>query len=634
MNKLSNRQKRILKNIVNADGWITARQMSIEFNVTDRTIKSDMNYISNELENQGIAIVSHRGKGFRVNEEDRNRLLTILEDKYEDENLLSDILMTLLEVDEISVAELCELYYVSMSFIVGKLREIRNFFIQEGNFLVLVKVKSALRVDGAEKKKRQMMQLVIINNQNTLNLQAYTKYLELDMLKFHEKLLLSGVEKYKIWINDINIVRIAIYLSIMTERVSKGYVLREGGEKNTGKEIVLADEIADKISEKYSIQIPLAERTALASYIAMNRILGIGVKAEEIREGDREYFLAVKEIINGIKDEFLLNLTKDEELTVGLSYHVKRLISRKSGDDKYINPILNDLRDNYPYIYEVAIYFGQCLKKKMNLCLDENEIGCVAIHLAAAIERIKNIEYREPINILVVCHMGYTNMQFLTTKLKSMYLGDVIFQPVISSYHLKNIKGEKIDLILSTTPIDDVKVGCPVIYINPYLTKRDIERINDILFQKYHLVYGEDRKQQYFISELFFPRLSFRTQEEVIQYLTNILLEKGYVQKGFFESSMRREKLSSTASQNLIAIPHALENMAKKTGIAVASLEKPVKWGSRSAQLIFMLSVRKEDKKYLKEFYELFVNLTEDIKLVEKLVNAKNFEEFQKIILR
>lgn len=633
MKTMTSRQKKILELLTDAEGWITAKQISMRLNVSDRTIKTEIPVLSEMLEEEGIRIISGRGKGFCVGREDRGKLIEFL-NRNQPENLFPDILMTLLEVDGIELEELCDTYYTSVSYMEGKLREIRNFFIQEGNFLTLVRIKSRLSVVGSEKKKRQMMQMVIMDHQTTLDLHIYEKYLDANMLFFIEQNLLAGIAEENLQINDINIVRIIVYTGIAIQRICQGHMLPDSEEYQSGKEQDLADRMAEVIGEKYHISIQEPERSALASYIAMNRILGIGSHVRDIEEEDRPYLQVAERIISRIKREFILNLTKDEELIVGLTYHIKRLVGRKYYDDKYVNPILNDLRDGYPYIYEVAIYFGQCLKEILGLDLDENEIGCIAIHLAAAIERLKSVQYKAPINIRVVCHMGYANMQFLTAKLQSMYPGDVIFQPVMSSYYLKDMAEEKVDLILSTTPIEAADPGCPIIYISPYLTKRDIERINEVLSKTHPVACGEEKGRDFFSEELFFPGLSLRKQEDVIRFLSEQLYQKGYVKEGFFESAMRREGLSSTAAQNRIAIPHPLEDLAFETVIAVASLEKPIRWGERSAQLIFALAVRREDKYHLREFYELFASLTENVKLVEKLIATGDFREFKNYIQR
>ena len=164
MKTMTSRQKKILELLTDAEGWITAKQISMRLNVSDRTIKTEIPVLSEMLVEEGIRIISGRGKGFCVGREDRGKLIEFL-NRNQPENLFPDILMTLLEVDGIELEELCDTYYTSVSYMEGKLREIRNFFIQEGNFLTLVRIKSRLSVVGSEKKKRQMMQMVIMDHQ-------------------------------------------------------------------------------------------------------------------------------------------------------------------------------------------------------------------------------------------------------------------------------------------------------------------------------------------------------------------------------------------------------------------------------------------------------------------------------------
>lgn len=97
-------------------------------------------------------------------------------------------------------------------------------------------------------------------------------------------------------------------------------------------------------------------------------------------------------------------------------------------------------------------------------------------------------------------------------------------------------------------------------------------------------------------------------------------------QKSVFE----REKVSSTAIGNLVAVPHPIYNDTDKSFISVLILDKPVYWGEFLVQVIFLLSIKKGNT----ELWEtIFLKLNDYIRClggVESLLKNKSYDIFLK----
>ena len=106
-----------------------------------------------------------------------------------------------------------------------------------------------------------------------------------------------------------------------------------------------------------------------------------------------------------------------------------------------------------------------------------------------------------------------------------------------------------------------------------------------------------------------------------------MLIGAGIVQEGFKESTFQRETFSTTVLQNGIAMPHPSGFYSQKTTIAVATLAHPIQWGSETAQVVFMLAVKSGDQQFLRNFYELIVNLSDSAEHVSRALGVKNFDE-------
>jgi PTS system galactitol-specific IIA component len=120
------------------------------------------------------------------------------------------------------------------------------------------------------------------------------------------------------------------------------------------------------------------------------------------------------------------------------------------------------------------------------------------------------------------------------------------------------------------------------------------------------------------------------TMSEAITYLSNILLEQGYVKPSYAAAALHREETSPTGLPTPgvgTAIPHASSEHTLKPGIAVGTLASPVKFGELGdptsqidVSVIFMLSVTEpEAQVYL---LQSIVDVYKDEGLLRKVQSA------------
>jgi galactitol PTS system EIIA component len=104
--------------------------------------------------------------------------------------------------------------------------------------------------------------------------------------------------------------------------------------------------------------------------------------------------------------------------------------------------------------------------------------------------------------------------------------------------------------------------------------------------------------------------LNAASMADVIQQLSNILIEQGYVKPSFTAAALEREATCPTGLPTKgvgTAIPHADVEHTLKPGIAVGTLARPVSWGllgdpeqTQDVSVVFMLSVTEpSDQIYL-----------------------------------
>ena len=95
----------------------------------------------------------------------------------------------------------------------------------------------------------------------------------------------------------------------------------------------------------------------------------------------------------------------------------------------------------------------------------------------------------------------------------------------------------------------------------------------------------------------------------------------------------QREYMSSVVFSRQIAVPHPAKSIGKKARVAVAILKDGIQWDEefKDIKFIFLLSPSKIENVNLKEITGAIVSLTEKDDIQDKLLQCKDFSEFEDI---
>ncbi|VEA99035.1 PTS system transporter subunit IIA [Klebsiella pneumoniae] len=80
--------------------------------------------------------------------------------------------------------------------------------------------------------------------------------------------------------------------------------------------------------------------------------------------------------------------------------------------------------------------------------------------------------------------------------------------------------------------------------------------------------------------------MTARTKEEVIEELTDLLIQDGAVtnKEDFIRDVWLREELGSTGFENHIAIPHGKSSGVSRTALAIGRTQHAIPWGDHGWQ--------------------------------------------------
>ncbi|MNP56972.1 putative licABCH operon regulator [compost metagenome] len=107
------------------------------------------------------------------------------------------------------------------------------------------------------------------------------------------------------------------------------------------------------------------------------------------------------------------------------------------------------------------------------------------------------------------------------------------------------------------------------------------------------------------------------------------LIESGYAVEGFDESVLERERKFTTIYKNGVAGPHALKLEAIKDVVSVAVYDRSFEWQGRAVQIVFLINLQQGHLFLHREISRLLLLVMEDNRILERLVNAKDFDQFK-----
>lgn len=141
--------------------------------------------------------------------------------------------------------------------------------------------------------------------------------------------------------------------------------------------------------------------------------------------------------------------------------------------------------------------------------------------------------------------------------------------------------------------------------------------------------------------DLIMPQIKAANKYEILEELAKLLIFKGYVKCSFLDAVIEREKKFPTGLPTLgagVAIPHADSNHVNMPGVAIATLEKPVKFNVMGnpeeevdVNIVFMLAIN--DPKMQLQLLQEITKILQNQDVLLKLTQAKTKESILKIIM-
>lgn len=627
---LKKRQNNIIDILNDKDQWLTGKTLAQMLNVSDRTIRSDIEAINREYQRE--MIISNKRLGYKLDEQaisDMELVTNNIIPQTPQERCIWIIKELLFNLKELNLYDLENRVFISGYSIENDLGRIKKMI--KDYHLNLKRSKNFVKLIGEENEKRKLYRKLLTDevqgNFTNLNILA-TLFSDFDFLKISDVFMETCYE-YDYQIKESLLPIVMIHAGVAIERIISGnYVenIELPDESFTSTlEYQLSKEFFERVEEECRIHSVKNEIIKFAILLCSSNSQQDFTKKEEIRE-------IVTAVLSKINDNFDIDFSDDEALVSGLGNHISSLIEQQKTNTSMSNVYLKEIKRKYPLVFEMAVHVGEVLSERLEKKVGENELSFIALHLGVAYDRVNSpSKYRAVVVI--------PNNQMLSKVfIDRINLRFEERMTIISHYNMfdeRQIVVDSPNLIISTVPLKH-HLEIPTLQLSLLFDYEDESKVFQLLNQLDKVRYRERfHKMMEHLTKrkLFYRKERVRDAKEAIVYLCDKLIKKGLADENYKSDVMKRERISSTSFVQGFAVIHSIEITTSESCIATLTLSNPVQWGNFEVRLVILLAIREEDNRLMSIFFDWLSNLVMDSQKLSALLSAKDQNEFIRSIL-
>ncbi|WP_029146475.1 BglG family transcription antiterminator [Microbacterium luticocti] len=621
------RQDRLLGLLVRDGDWVTAARLADLLAVTPRSVRSYVTALNARV--PGGAVVESGPLGYRAGQA-AAAALQVAADAATPRHRLHTLVRALLDADDgVDVHEVADRLHVSDATVEADLGRVRTLLA--GADLTLARSGPRVRLHGAESAQRRLLSRLVHEEMDAGAFDAHTlrRALGEDSLGAHalgpfESALRAGLSERGYYINELGISDVLMHIGIAADRVAHGRALEVAAGSAGESTDDVAELVGTLVEQHFGVRLGVGDRQHLAMLL-LTRVLTPGPAAASAAEVDPEVLDAVRDTITAAAEEFLVDLVH-EDFIRRLAMHVQNLRRRAAEQAWSRNPLARSLKSTYPMIFDVAVSIASSLGERLGMTLPDDEIAYIAMHVGGRLERSRRAE--QLLTATIVCP-GYYEMHELLRSSVDRSLGQAIEVVDLQTRLDPDWDAIGTDLILST--VDAPPAGERLVRIQPFLTDADVERVQAAasrIRRARRLARLRRELERYFDAAAFTPRLR-GSVDEVIRRLGGMLVAQGVIDDDYVARTIERERLSSTAFTDALAVPHAIGMTATRTVIAVGIADPSIAWGDARVQVVAMVAFSQADREAFQTVFEQLVEVFSEHDSVARIVRrATDFSSF------
>lgn len=607
------------------------------FTVSDRTIRSNIKEISEEIKRLDSEIKIKRNKGYFIKNKDN--LIEIYDyyktndnqynhfDTYQDRIKLLLIKLTFTN-SYIDLDTLCQNILIGRTTLINYLRQVKPI-LKSYNLSIQSKSNIGYQLIGEEFNIRQFIYEHLIDKNYESYISTFSSlekeiFADIDLESISQQILtIFPPNLFKI--TDYNRKNFTIHTAILISRLKLGKTINDAPAATFFDSQVAnsMDQLINWIENQFDLVLSLNETNWIESHFY------IDFQSKNHRLEQTESIQAlVNDILLKLKTVFGEDFTDDQILIQDLIEHFSNYLPLKNILKFQKNPLLTSIKKNYPYAFEMSVLSLDNSVYQEYYNFNENDIGYVALHIAAAMERMEE-SIRPPKKVILVCGQGLSSSRLVEAIIKRRFPKKIEIRQVLSFAEYQTLSHEEIDFIITTIPLVNEQI--PTIEFDYLAMNHSIAKLEAAI--------NEDSKQQKQLVELFSEKLFYHVdqvdeeRDVFIHKMIDYYSKRVSLPIDFAKDVIARENIVPTNLNEYIAIPHVISKSIQTSKIFVTISDKPIKWqGEETIRIIFLLAIAEADRDNLQIFFEWLSMLVDNQNLQHKMLDIKTFDDFQKFI--
>ena len=607
--------------------YISQETLSYKLSVKPRTLREILRIYKDEIEKDGSCSILYKNNyGYLLEIQDKDIFAKYLETQKEElrKEQMNNPVTTperadyiirhlLLSASPMKSDDFCEMLNISKSTMAQVLKLVRSTLMNYGLSLE-VKGKQGLYIEG----DRDCFQN-IFSDYFFYRAQSEDEDVAEKKAWIHD-LLLSVLQKYDYTMTDTGIDNLVIHIFItlyLSNRLQPSTHTSSLKESKYPLEFQIAREIQKKIETAKGLRIEDNDLGFIAVHMIGNRIFT--EKDAHILSTDT--INIVKDILSGIRKTYDVDLFNDLELFTMLCTHIEPMIQRIQNHVRMRNPMLTTIQEENPLGYDMAVFASNIISSRLQMGIDHNEIGYLALHFQLALER-RNTPKRK--NILTVCASGTGTSRLLKYKLQNRFGNQIASLTSMSAHEALHCDLSKYDLIVSTVNLPVTSIPC--IVVHALLNESDcsvIQKHLSVSFQQSSTINSA------FQEDLFLENVEISDPTELVYFLCTLLSKYVALPDTFISKVIERESIASTHLGNGIAVPHPSTVLLDDSKIVIAHLAKPIQWfDKKEVEWVFLLGMKKGDDPDQEALIRALYTCISDIDFMHELSQRPSFSAF------
>ncbi|MGZ0211930.1 MAG: BglG family transcription antiterminator [Actinomycetales bacterium] len=623
---------RLIELLAQSEAWVTAAELADKLGVTTRSVRSYVTAVKSSA--LPLEVIESSTSGYRLNRDNYAEFLkgASNRDAERPRDRQYHLVRRLGDAPEGSdIHALAESFFVSESTIEADLRKVKAVVEESG--LTLTRRGPLVILAGTEPNLRRLLSKMFRHeeSQGFLELESIQREFESSDLRSFKTALLELLDSHGYFVNEYGINHVLLHVAIAADRTSPaGTELTTTDSAATAKPVnevaTFSRDLAALITTHFGANLrqdDVHEIELLLTTRVITRPAGAGFPADVDLD---ELTSRVRRTVQHVGEEYLIDLD-DDDFIMRLSLHVRNLIVRAQDLSYSRNPMTRSIKTTYPMIYELAVFIAAEVQREEGIVIHDDEISYIALHVGSHLERQAKREVR--LTAALVCP-NYHDLHVILRERIEAVLGDELQLRIVITRTDVDLAELSTDLVLTT--IDLRSFADNVILIQPFLTETDVDAIRRAIGRVRRLRRRRqltDELLRFFDPALFLRNFTAPSEEAMIAALGHRMIEAGVIDHSYITGAIERERMSSTAFTDTLAVPHAMTMNAHRTAISIVINETPMPWGENRVNVIALIAFSAAGRTTFQTVFDQFVTVFSDRDYVQQLVKkAVDFPTF------